>query len=316
MAVLTTTVGWFPKPAALRQARWRFAEGEIEAAELRQAEERATRETIELQRAIGIELPVDGQMDRGDMIGSYVDRVDGMEIGGLVRCVGNRYYRKPRIVGEVGLDGSASIDHWKVAQAQSPVPIKAIVTGPYTLMDWSFDEHYGSREACCLAMAEVVRSEVEGLVDAGATDVEIDEPAITVRLEELGLAARGLDRVTGSIRDRARTWCHLAYVEAPASLAEIFALPVDGILLEMANSRFRIVDHLPALPEGKLLGAGVVDVMSERVETADEIAATIRSLLKRLPSERLWITPDSGLRTLEPDVARAKLEAMVKAAAL
>ncbi len=315
MAILTTTVGWFPKPVALRQARWRFAEGEIEAAELRQAEDRATRDAIELQRSIGIELPVDGQMDRGDMVGSYAGRIDGMEAGSLVRCVGNRYYRKPRVVGDVGGNAAAAIEHWKAAQAQSPVPIKAIVTGPYTLMDWSFDEHYGSREACCLALAEVVRSEVEGLVDAGAVDVEIDEPAITVRPDEHVLAARALDRVTGSIRDRARTWCHLAYGDAPASLAEIFALPVDGILLEMANSGFSIVDRLPALPEGKLLGAGVVDVMSERVETADEIRATIERLIRRVPAERLWITPDSGLRTLNPDVARAKLEAMVNAAA-
>ncbi len=316
MAILTTTVGWFPKPVELRQARWRFAEGEIEATELRQAEELATRDAIELQRSIGIELPVDGQMDRGDMVGSYVDRIDGMEAAGLVRCVGNRYYRKPRIVEEVGGDGAAAVEHWKAAQATSPVPVKAIVTGPYTLMDWSFDEHYGSREACCLALAEVVATEVEGLVDAGASDVEIDEPAMTVRPDELALAARGLDRVTGSIRDRARTWCHLAYGGAATALAEIFALPVDGILLEMANSGFRLVDHLPALPEDKLLAAGVVDVMSDRVETADEIAATIARLVTRVPVERLWITPDSGLRTLDPEVARAKLEAMVKAAAL
>ena len=315
MGLKTTTVGWFPKPVELRRARWRFSEEEIGEAELRAAEERARDETLALQDDLGLDLWVDGQMERSDTATFFAERLEGMEVGGLVRCFGNRYYRKPRIVGEVERTGPLTVDAWQAAQAAASRPVKAVLTGPYTLMDWSFDEHYGARDRCCMALAEVVRAEAEALAAAGAAEIQIDEPAISVRPEEMQLAAEALAHVTGPLRGRARTWAHVCYGDLLSVSAELFALPVDGLLLELANSGFALLERLGDLPADKLLGAGVVDVQSEEVESVSAIRERGERLLERVPGERLWLTPDSGLRTLSAAATRGKLQAMVEAAA-
>ena len=178
MGLLTSTVGSFPKPAELRRARRQFADEEIEAPALREVEERAVRAVLALQEEIGIDLLVDGEMDRGDMTTFFAERLEGMEVSGLVRSYGNRYYRKPVIVGEVRRTAPMTVERWRFAQGATTKPVKAILTGPYTLMDWSFDEHYPSREACCMALAESVRAAdksvelVRTLYLTGLTDFE------------------------------------------------------------------------------------------------------------------------------------------------
>ncbi|MHC4429950.1 MAG: methionine synthase [Planctomycetota bacterium] len=314
MGLLTTNVGWFPKPVALRRARWRFEEGEIEEAELRAAEAGAVKDVLKLQDELGLDVLVDGQMERSDMVGFFGEKLEGMEPGGLVRCFDNRYYRRPRIVGEVEREGPVTVEGWKAAQATASKPVKAVLTGPYTLMDWSFDEHYGSREACCLALAEIVRAEAEDLLAAGAKEIQIDEPAISTRPEEMDLVVEALGRVTGALGDKARTWTHICYGELLPVIDRVFSLPVDGLLLEMVSSGHAILDRLGDLPQDKLLGAGVVDVHSPDVESVDAVRARVDRLLERVPAERLWLMPDSGLRTLTTAVATAKLRSIVAAA--
>jgi len=315
MGLLTTTAGWFPKPATLRRARWQLAEGEIEAPALRKVELDATRAALQLQEKIGIDLPTDGQMDRGDMVTSFAERLDGVEEGGLVRCFGNRYYRKPRVVGEIARGGPITLENWKAATEMASGPVKAILTGPYTLMDWSFDESYGSREKCCLAFAGAVRAEAIDLAAAGAKEIEIDEPAISARPDEMDLAAQALGQVTEPLQGKARTWTHLAYGDFVPVIDRILNLPVDGILLEMANSDYELLEAIGDLPEGKLFGAGVVDVLSAEVESAATVRGRVERLLEKLPADRLWLLPDAGLRTLTDETARAKLEVLVEAAA-
>lgn len=313
MGLLTSTIGSFPKPAELRAARRRFAEGEIDAAALREVEERAVREVLALQEELGIDLLVDGEMDRGDMTTFFAERLEGMEISGLVRSYGNRYYRKPVIVGDVRRTAPMTVERWRFAQSAIAKPVKAILTGPYTLMDWSFDEHYPTREACCLALAEVVREEAEDLVAAGVRDLQIDEPAISVRPAELALASQGLRVVTASVRGRARLWTHICYGKFEPVLREIFALPVDGLLMELSNSEFDLLDAFRDLPEDKILGAGVIDVHDHAVEPAEMVHERIARVLEVVPPERVWINPDCGLKTRTPDEVRGKLAAMVAA---
>lgn len=312
MALLTTTVGWFPKSVELRRARWRFAEGEIEEAELRRAEESSMRDVVQLQEAMGIHVLVDGQMDRGDMVSYFADRLEGMEAAGLVRCFGNRYYRKPRIIGPIGRPGPITIERWKAAQGLTAKPIKAILTGPYTLMDWSFDEHYGSRERACMALAEGVRAEAQELLAAGATEIEIDEPAISARPEETALAAEALGRVTAPLRGKARTWTHICYGQLLPLIEQLFALPVDGLLLELSHAGDDLLEALSDLPADKLLGAGVIDVQSPVVEEAEAVRARVERLLRRVPADRLWLAPDAALRTLSAEQAEAKLRSMIE----
>jgi len=311
----TTTVGWFPKPVELRRARWRFSEGEIDEEALRQVEESATRDSVKLQSDLGLDLLVEGQMDRGDPVTFFAEHLEGMEVGGLVRCLGNRYYRRPRIVGDVVRPGPVTVTHWKTTQALTPGPVKAIVTGPYTLMDWSFDEHYGSREKCCMAIAEAIRAEAVDLAAAGATEIEIAEPAISARPDEMDLAAEALGRVTAAVAGKARTWTHIGFGDLSAVASGVLTLPVDGLLLEMANSDYAMLDALSDLPQDKQLGAGVLDVHSSDVETVDTVRERVERLLDRVPADRLWLIPDAPLRALRFATARAKLEAMIQVAA-
>jgi 5-methyltetrahydropteroyltriglutamate--homocysteine methyltransferase len=311
----TTTAGWFPKPLELRRARWRFSEGEIGETALHAAEARARADALTLQAELGLDLWVDGQMERSDPATFFAERVTGMEVGGLVRCFGNRYYRKPRIVGDVEPGEPLTVEVWKAAQAAAARPVKAVLTGPYTLMDWSFDEHYGSRERCCRALAEVVRAEAEALAAAGAREIQLDEPAIAARPAELPLAAEVLAHVTAPLRGHARTWVHIGYGDLLPVCDALFALPVDGLLLEMANSGFPLLERLGDLPPDKQLGAGVVDVHSEQVESARIVRERGERLLAHVGAERLWLMPDGALRTLDAAAARGKLQALVEAAA-
>lgn len=315
MGLLTATVGWFPKPPAVRRARWRLAEGEIDEAAARAVVDEATRECVREQERIGLDQLVDGQLDRSDMITHFAEHIEGMESLGFVRCFGNRYYRRPRIVGDVERTRPIALHGFAVASEATSRPVKAVLTGPYTLMDWSFDEHYGSRENCCLALAEIVRAEAEDLVAAGAREIQIDEPALTAHPEEFELAAAALGRVTAGLRGRARTWTHMAYGDTAAALERIFALPVDGLLLEMANSSYGFVDALAGLPADKLLGAGVIDVLDDAIESVDAIRRRVDRLVACVGAERLWLVPDAGLRTLPPETALSKLRALVTAAA-
>jgi 5-methyltetrahydropteroyltriglutamate--homocysteine methyltransferase len=315
MSLRTSTVGSFPKPKSLVRARRLFAEGEIDAAALEEAGDAATREVLALQESLGLDLLVDGEMDRGDMTTFFAERVSGMEVSGLVRSYGNRYYRKPVIRGDVRRDGPMTVERFRFASGIAKRPVKAILTGPYTLMDWSFDEHYPSREAAAMALAEVVREEVLDLAKAGAAEIQIDEPAVSARPDEIALAAKALDRVTSAVRGKARTWAHVCYGEFGPVLEAMLRLPVDGLLLELANSGYDTIEAIGRLlPRDKILGAGVVDSHSHEVEPVAVVRARIERVLEAVPPERVFLNPDCGLKTRTLEEARGKLEAMVAAA--
>lgn len=313
MDLLTSTVGSFPKPHDLVRARRRFASGEIGADALRAEEDRATRDVLALQESLGLDLLVDGEMDRGDMTTFFAEHLEGMEISGLVRSYGNRYYRKPVIVGEVRRSAPITVGRWRFAQAATTRPVKAILTGPYTMMDWSYDEHYPSREACCLALAETIRGEAEDLVAAGVQELQIDEPAVSARPGEIPLASRALEVVAGGIRGRARVWTHLCYGEFLPVIDRIFALPVDGLLLELSNSDLDLLEALRGFPPEKVLGAGVLDVHTHAVEAPATVRARIERVLESVRRESVAVNPDCGLKTRTPEEARAKLAAMMEA---
>lgn len=314
MTLRTTSVGSLPKPRELRRARWKHAECEIDDAALRDAESRALDGALKLQESVGLDLWVDGQVDRGDMVSHFAGLLEGLEPGQLVRCYGNRYYRRPRVIGEIERLRPLTVQGWRAAQERAAKPVKAILTGPYTLMSWSFDEHYRDRKRCCLAFAEALRAEAEDLLAAGAAEIQIDEPAIGSRTDEMDLIAEALGRVTGHL-DQARVWAHLSYGELTSVIGAILDLPVDVLSLEMANSDHAVLEQFPGLPEGRSLAAGVIDVLTPEVESAAAVAARIARVLEHVPADRLWLTPDAGLHVLDEPRARAKLKAMVRAAA-
>ncbi|MBI4342151.1 MAG: methionine synthase, partial [Candidatus Omnitrophica bacterium] len=161
--LLTTSVGSLPKPEYLVKARAQARKGEIDAKALRALEEQATREWIKIQEDLGIDIIVDGEQYRGDMVAYFSEHLGGFKQSELVRSYGNRYYRKPIIMGKITRPKPVTVEWWRFAQRLTKQPVKGMLTGPYTIMDWSFNEYYPSRRATTLAIAQVIREEVRDL---------------------------------------------------------------------------------------------------------------------------------------------------------
>ena len=315
MALLTTTVGSFPKPPALHEARRRHAEGEIDAATLREVENEAVRRVIAFQEDLGIDLLADGEMDRADPIATFAEHLAGVEIDGWVRVYGDRYVRRPRISGPLGRTASTTVDRFRFARDAASASVKAILPGPYSLMDGSYDHHYGSRREACLAFAEVVREEVADLAAAGAIEIQIDEPSAGARPEEMELLHEALTRVVAPLSGRTRVWVYLGYADLVAVGTQLAALPAAGFIVAGAHSGYEGLETFArALPAGRSAAVGVVDVIDPRVETDAAIAARIARVLELVPRDRCWVVPDGGFRALRPEAARAKLTAMCAAA--
>ena len=307
----TTSVGSFPKPDYILKARSQFARKEISREELHELEEKATREWIEFQDSIGTDLVVDGEQYRGDMVAYFAEELPGLDMGGLVRSYGNRYYRKPIATGPIGRDKPMTVDWWKFAQSLTDKPVKGMLTGPYTIMDWSFNEHYATRRDFTLDLAKVIRDEALDLEKAGAKYIQIDEPAASTRMDELDLVIEAMQIVTEPLS--AHTITHICYGDFHKAYPKMLDIPVDQIDLEFANSEYSLLDEFSDAPFTKAIGLGVTDVHSHEQETIEEIADGIRRSLKFIPPERMFVDPDCGLKTRTVDEAKEQLTNIKKA---
>jgi 5-methyltetrahydropteroyltriglutamate--homocysteine methyltransferase len=313
--LLTTTVGSFPKPDYVVQARNEFSLGRLSRKELAELELKATAEVIRLQEDIGLDILVDGEMYRGDMVAFFAgepggNTIDGMKLGGLVRSYGNRYYHKPVITGKLAWPGPMTLEMWRYAQGLTDKPVKGMLTGPYTMVDWAFDEHYGDRTQAVLDMAAVIHQEALELDKAGAPYIQVDEPAATTRFDEMDLVSRGLSIVTQGLK--AKTVTHFCYGDFARVFQQIVDLPVGQLDIETANSDYDLLELFRGKQFDKELAIGVLDVHSHRIETVEEVVAGIRRALEVVPPQRLYIDPDCGLKTRTWDEAAAKLRVMVQ----
>ena len=301
----TTSVGSLPKPDYITKARSRHARGDLDRDGLRELERQATSEWIEFQNSIDTDVVVDGEQYRGDMVAFFAEELPGLEIGGLVRSYGNRYYRKPIATGAVGRDRPVTVEWWEYAQSLTDKPVKGMLTGPYTICDWSFNEYYPTRRDFVLDLAKVIRAEALDLERAGARFIQIDEPAASTRMDELDLVIEAMAVVTEPLS--AHTITHICYGDFHKAYPKMLDIPVDQIDLEFANSDFSLLREFSDHPFTKYIGLGVVDVHSHELESVDEIAEGIRRALKYLPADRIFVDPDCGLKTRTPDEAKAKL---------
>ena len=310
--LLTTSVGSLPKPDYLTAARSQARKGELDAKQLRALEKQATREWIATQEDLGIDVIVDGEQYRGDMVAYFAEHLGGFKQSELVRSYGNRYYRKPIIAGNIIRRKPVTVDWWTFAQKLTKQPVKGMLTGPYTIMDWSFNEHYPSRRAATLAIAQVIREEARDLERAGAQYIQVDEPAISTRPEEMDLAIEALGIVTRGLR--AKTITHICYGDFKTIGPKLHKLPVDQIDLEFANRDFELLEFFKGKRFPKEIGLGVVDVHSHRIESRDEVIANLKRALKVFKPEQIYVDPDCGLKTRTPEEAVNKLRVVVEAA--
>ena len=307
----TTSVGSFPKPDYIMRARAQHSAGKMDVQELERLEKQATKEWIDFQEQIGIDILVDGEQYRGDMATYFAELMDGFTISGLVRSYGNRYYRKPIAVGRVERRGPMTLDMWRYAQSLTDKPVKGMLTGPYTMADWSFNEYYPTREAFILDLARAVHEEALDLERAGAKYIQIDEPALSTRPEEMELGSRALGIVTQGLS--AHTITHICYGDFAKVFDQLVGLPVDQIDLEMANSDYDLLESFRGASFQKAIGLGVIDVHNHEVEKVEGIKRGIRLALEILRPEQIYVDPDCGLKTRTVEEAQAKLRVMVQA---
>ncbi|MBM4435220.1 MAG: methionine synthase [Chloroflexi bacterium] len=310
--LLTTTVGSFGKPEYLQKARNQFARGKVSREELTKLERQATREWIERQEQVGLDILVDGEMYRGDMVAYFADLLEGYREGGLVRSYGNRYYHKPIIAGKIRRPRPMTVEWFEYAQSLTDKPVKGMLTGPYTMLDWSFNEAYPTRRDAALALAEAIREEAEDLERAGATYIQIDEPAIHARPEEIGIAIEAMGIVTRGLK--AKTVSHICYGDFAAIYPAVLDLPVDQLDLAMSNYEYRWLRLFDEHPFTKELAIGIVDVHKHELESLEEAAEGIRKGLKYVSADKLFPHPDCGLKTRTVEETIDKCRVVVEAA--
>ena len=309
--LLTTTVGSLPKPASLIEARRKHARKQLSAEELLALERRATEDWIRRQEEIGLDILVDGEMYRGDMVAYFADQMDGFAIPGLVRSYGNRYYPKPAVVRPVGRRAPITVEWWSYAQRLTPRPVKGMLTGPYTIAEWSFNEHYPTRRELVLELARAIHDEAVDLERAGARYIQIDEPAIHTRPDEdFDLAVEAMDIVTKGLS--AYTISHICYGDVPRIYPAMLRLAVDQLDLALKNEDFALLETFKSPRFTKDIGLGVLDAHSHRAETPDEVADGIRRTLKVIPLPQIFVTPDCGLKTRTSEETVGKLTSMAE----
>jgi len=315
----TTVVGSYPKLPEAKEALRAYRAGKISREEFRRLVEKAIKGVVEDYLWAGVDIISDGEQSREDMVVYFSEILEGYRPGEWVRIFDNVYFRKPVIVGRVEWPGPMTVEDWLVATKYSQGrPVKGIITGPYTMMEWSFDLHYGDRREVVMELARVLRRELEALVEAGARYIQIDEPALSTRPypEEAEMLKEALDYMVKGLD--AKTIVHICFGRIEKILPYILDYPVDQFDLEFKNSDFRLLHYLKEYGYDKELGYGVIDVHSTQVETVEEVKEAIDKLMNLgiLPPEKVYVDPDCGLKRLPREIAKAKLKNMVEAAKL
>ena len=312
----TTVTGNYPKipnrprPARLRQAINRRDRGEITGEQLARIEDEVTMEVIAEQIDAGLDIITDGQL-RWDDDQTYIMRaLAGVEIGGLQRYLDtNTYYREPEITGAVSWREPILVRDYRFAAENSSRPVKAIITGPYTLAALSLDKHYGNREKLAMALAEELRNEVEALAVAGTPIIQVNDPVIVFHKDDIDLFCKALLRMVEGIQ--AETALYTWFGSVDGILPRLLDLPIDTLGLDFVSGRDNW-EALKSVQFDKRLGVGVVDGRNTRIESLEQIEESIRRITKFVPPDRLYVNPSCGLEYLPRETAFEKLKQMVE----
>ncbi len=313
----TTVVGSYPKLDPAPEVLRRYRKREIDDKELHELIKPAIKEVINDYLWAGVDIVSDGEQSREDMVVYFAERMKGYTVGDWVRIFDNTYFRRPVIYDKVEWKTPMTIEDWEYARSISQGrPVKAILTGPYTMVEWSFDLHYKDKREAVLDMAKVMRREVEEYLKRGVKYVQIDEPALSTRpwREDAELVKEALEIIFKGVS--AKRIVHICFGRLERILPYILDYPVDQFDLEFKNSNFRLLPFLKEYGFDKELGYGVIDVHSLQVESVNEIIKDIEKLMKLdiIGPEKVYVDPDCGLKRLPREIARAKLKNMVEAA--
>ncbi|MDZ7730364.1 MAG: methionine synthase [Natrialbaceae archaeon] len=314
--LLTTVVGSYPKPKWVNRARdlHEDPEADFDDENWAEATDDAARIIADEHERAGLDVVVDGEMRRNEMVEFFAHRIEGYEFNGPVKVWGHNYFDKPSVVSDVAYDESWLVDEYEFTASATSRPVKVPITGPYTLANWSFNEAYEDDEALAYDLADLVNEEIEKLVDAGAHYIQIDEPALATTPDDHAIVGGCLERIVADIPDDVRIGLHVCYGDYSRIYPEILEFPVDEFDLELANGDYDQLDVFRDPPFSKDLALGVVDAHVAEVESVATIEANIKKGLEVVPPEQLVVSPDCGLKLLPRQVAFEKMANMVTAA--
>ncbi|TDK90602.1 5-methyltetrahydropteroyltriglutamate--homocysteine S-methyltransferase [Mycolicibacterium mucogenicum] len=325
-ALPTTTIGSFPQTVEIRKARAAFVAGEIDEADYIGRMKSEVETVIRLQEELGLDVLVHGEPERNDMVQYFAEQLDGFLTtkNGWVQSYGSRCVRPPVLFGDVTRRQPMTVEWATYAQTLTDKPVKGMLTGPVTILAWSFvrDDQPLADSANQVALA--IRDETVDLQSAGIAIIQVDEPA----LREL-LPLRNADKAaylqwavdafrlsTSGVSDATQIHTHLCYSEFGEVIGAIADLDADVTSIEAARSHMEVLDDLNGIGFSNSVGPGVYDIHSPRVPTTGEMATSLRRALDAVPAERLWVNPDCGLKTRKTDEVTESLRRMVHAALL
>ncbi|OBI63249.1 5-methyltetrahydropteroyltriglutamate--homocysteine S-methyltransferase [Mycobacterium sp. E796] len=320
----TTTIGSYPQTSAIRKARAAFRAGEIDEAEYVGKMRKEIADVIALQEQLGLDVLVHGEPERNDMVQYFAEQLEGFFAtqNGWVQSYGSRCVRPPILYGDVARPHPMTVEWISYAQSLTDKPVKGMLTGPVTILAWSFvrDDQPLADTANQVALA--IRDETVDLQDAGIAVIQVDEPALRELLplrraqqeDYLRWAVAAFRLATSGVADSTQIHTHLCYSEFGEVIGAIADLDADVTSLEAARSHMEVLDDLNSVGFANSVGPGVYDIHSPRVPSAGEMAESLRAALRAVPPQRLWVNPDCGLKTRNPDEVTASLRNMVAAA--
>ncbi|QNA86574.1 5-methyltetrahydropteroyltriglutamate--homocysteine S-methyltransferase [Sphingomonas sp. So64.6b] len=320
----TTTIGSFPQTAEVRQARSQHGKGLLDDAAydafLREETERA----IRWQEDVGLDMLVHGEFERNDMVQYFGEQLAGFAFTrqGWVQSYGSRCVRPPILYGDVSRPKPMTVDWWRFAQELTIRPVKGMLTGPVTILNWSFVRDDQPRSASCRQIALAIRDEVADLEAAGAKAIQIDEAALREGLplrrkdwqHYLDWAVECFRLSAAGVADATQIHTHMCYSEFNDILTSIGAMDADVISIETARSQMELLAGFASYRYPADIGPGVYDIHAPRVPGIDEMVDLMRLARTHLDADQLWVNPDCGLKTRNWAEVRPAIEAMVAAA--
>lgn len=321
----TTTIGSFPQTREVRQARALNRSGKLPDAEYDAFLAAEIERCVRLQEAIGIDVLVHGEFERNDMVEYFGERLDGFAFtrNGWVQSYGSRCVKPPIIYGDVRRPSPMTVRWSRHAQSLTTRPMKGMLTGPVTVLQWSFVRDDQPRAQTCRQIALALRDEVSDLEAAGIRVIQIDEPALREGLplrkaewrQYLDWAVECFRITAGVAADETQIHTHMCYSEFNDIIEAVAAMDADVVSIETSRSRMELLDAFAKFRYPNQIGPGVYDIHSPRVPDSGEMHVLLQKAREVLEPEQIWVNPDCGLKTRGWPETRAALEAMVEAAA-
>ncbi|WP_368642959.1 5-methyltetrahydropteroyltriglutamate--homocysteine S-methyltransferase [Castellaniella ginsengisoli] len=320
----TTTIGSFPQTPEIRALRRDWRTGALGDAAYEKAIRQEIERVVRFQEEIGLDVLVHGEPERNDMVEYFGELLAGFAFTahGWVQSYGSRCVKPPLIYGDVARLAPMTVAWSSYAQSLTDRPVKGMLTGPVTILQWSFVRDDQPREQTCRQIALALRDEVQDLEQAGVTVIQIDEPAFREGLPlrrgdwaaYLDWAVDSFRLSTSGVRDDTQIHTHMCYSEFNDIIEAIAAMDADVITIETSRSNMELLGAFEAFSYPNDIGPGVYDIHSPNVPREDWMVDLMRRAAQRLPAERLWVNPDCGLKTRGWPETRAALQSMVQAA--